>query len=91
MNFYNIIEDKYFEKKNLEFLKSRYYEYLLFIIGIGLFIGLVNLLFYNNIYYRIAYIYWFLSICNATLIEFYALKLFKNYYDYIKKKLSIWI
>ena len=86
MNFYNIIEDKYLEKKNLEFLKSRYYEYLLFIIGIGLIIASVNLVFYNNMYFRLIYIYMFLLICNCSLIEFYTLKLFKNYYKYNKKK-----
>ena len=86
MNFYNIIEENYLRKKKLEFLKSRYYEYLLIIICVGFLIGIFNFIFNKNIYYQISIIYIFLLICNFSLINFYALKLFKNYYDYNKKK-----
>jgi hypothetical protein len=86
MNFYNIIEDNYFQKKTIEYLKSRQYEYLLLVFYFGFLIAITNFFFNVNEYYQLAYIYLILFLCNYSLIKFYALKLFKNYYDFTKKK-----
>ena len=54
--------------------------------SIGFLISFINFCFYENKYYRLIYIYTFLFACNSSLIEFYDLKLFRNYYQYEKNK-----
>ena len=85
MNFYNIIEENYLERKKIEFLKSNYYKYLLFIIVYGFIIGMSSFFFEFNKYFRLAAIYDILIICDSSLIYFYSTKLFKNYYSFNNK------
>ncbi len=89
MNFYNIIENNYIEKKKNEFLISNYNKYFLFIFVYGFAIGMLNFftLMYKN--FKKYYIYLMLFVINIFVIKFYLLNLSKNYYNYNKNKIDI--
>ena len=86
MNFYNIIENNYIEKKQMGFLIHNYNLYLLIIFIYGFTMGSINLYSLISINFKKYYIFLILMIINMDLVIFYALNLFKNYYNYYKKK-----
>ena len=89
MNFYNIVENSYIEKKQTEFLISKYNIYLLLIFIYGFIIGSYNLYSINSINEKKYYIYLILFVNNINFVIFYMLNLFKNYYKFYKKKNNV--
>ena len=81
---HNYIDNNYIQKKNINYLITNYYYYLIIILVFGLCIGTIFMFGIQIV--NVYYVYGLLMFINIHLIIFYALRLFKNYYNFYTKQ-----